>query len=223
LWQYWQEAKMNSSITNPKSRGAGTTFALDLALPEGTNPAILRSVRRGVAQAVLLVLSTGQTAILEQADQLAGLVSGLIEPDLGLVEERIDRMETIRTMFHDGEWLSNEMLNQLQSEPPSNRSMPASDWKRRGRIFSVNFGGKEYFPRYEFDALYQPLPVIRDILKAFGPVADSWKLAAWFHFPNGWIVEPGSKGPTPVAPKDALDRREDLLNALKKRQGSYVA
>jgi hypothetical protein len=214
---------MNSSITDSKSKGAGSTFVLDLALPQGTDPAILPSVRHGIAQAVYLVLSTGQTAILDQADQLAGLVSGLIEPDLGLVEERLDRLQTIRTMFREEEWLTNEMLNQLQPEPPSNRSLPASDWKRRGRIFSVNFGGKEYFPRYEFDAVYQPLPVIRDILKAFGPVADSWKLAAWFHFPNGWIVEPGPEGPTPVAPKDALDRLDDLLNALKKRQGSYVA
>jgi hypothetical protein len=214
---------MNSSITDSKSKGAGNTFVLDLALPQGTDPAILPSVRHGIAQAVYLLLSTGQTAILDQADQLAGLVSGLIEPDLGLVEERLDRLRTIRTMFREEEWLTNEMLNQLQPEPPSNRSLPASDWKRRGRIFSVNFGGKEYFPRYEFDAVYQPLPVIRDILKAFGPVADSWKLAAWFHFPNGWIVEPGPEGPIPVAPKDALDRLDDLLNALKKRQGSYVA
>jgi hypothetical protein len=214
---------MNSSITDSKSKGAENRFVLDLALPRGTDPAILPSVRHGIAQAVYLVLSTGQTAILDQADQLAGLVSGLIEPDLGLVEERLDRLQTIRTMFREEEWLTNEMLNQLQPEPPSNRSLPASDWKRRGRIFSVNFGGKEYFPRYEFDAVYQPLPVIRDILKAFGPVADSWKLAAWFHFPNGWIVEPGPEGPTPVAPKDALDRLDDLLNALKKRQGSYVA
>lgn len=214
---------MDSSVTDSKSKGAGNTLLLDLALPQGTDPAILPSVRHGIAQAVHLVLSTGQTAILDQADQLAGLVSGLIEPDLGLVEERLDRLQTIRTMFREEEWLTNEMLNQLQSESPSNRSLPASDWKRRGRIFSVNFGGKEYFPSYEFDAVYQPLPVIRDILKAFGPVADPWKLAAWFHFPNGWIVEPGPEGPTPVAPKDALDRLNDLLNALKKRQGSYVA
>lgn len=214
---------MNSSISDPKSKGAGDTLVLDLILPKGTDPAILQSVRHGIAQAVHLILSTGQTAILEQADQLAGLVSGLIEPDLSLVEERLDRLQSIRTMFHKGEWLTNEILNQLQPDPPSNRSLPASDWKRRGRIFSVSHAGKEYFPRYEFDSLYQPLPVIRDILKAFGPVADSWKLAAWFHFPNGWIAEPGPEGPTPVAPKDALDRREDLLNALMKRQGSYVA
>jgi len=214
---------MKSPVIDQQSKGAGDTFVVELPLPKGTDPAILPSVRQGIAQAVHIVLSTGQTAILEQADQLAGLVSGLIAPDLGLVGERFDRLQAIRTMFHEGEWLTNEILNQLQPEPPSNRSLPASDWKRRGRIFSVNFGGKEYFPRYQFDALYQPLPVIRDILKAFGSVADSWKLAAWFHFPNGWIAESGPDGPTPVAPRDALDRREDLLNALKKREGSYVA
>src|ERR1700679_3526141 len=134
---------MSSSITDSKSKGAGSTFVLDLALPQGTDPAILPSVRYGIAQAVYLVLSTGQTAILDQADQLAGLVSGLIEPDLGLVEERLDRLQTIRTMFREEEWLTNEMLNQLQSEPPPNRSPPASDWKRRGPSLTATFGGAE--------------------------------------------------------------------------------
>jgi hypothetical protein len=115
------------------------------------------------------------------------------------------------------------MLNRLQPEPPANKSHPASDWKRRGRIFSVSFGGKEYFARYQFDALYQPLPIIRDILKAFGSVADSWKIAAWFHFPNGWIAETGPRGTRPIAPKDALDRPHDLLSALQRSQGSYQA
>jgi hypothetical protein len=91
--------------------------------------------------------------------------------------DAVNRSRTIRTIFNQGEWLSSQMLDQ------------ASDWKRQGWIFSVTFDGKEYFPRYEFDDLHQPLPVIRDILKAFGP-ADPWKIAAWFHFPNGWIVEP---------------------------------
>ena len=121
---------------------------------------------------------------------------------LAVVDPRIEMSQ--------GEWLSAETVSQ------------ANYWKRDGRIFSVSHEGKEYFPRYEFDALYQPLPVIQDILQVFGPV-DPWKIAAWFHFPNGWIVEPGPEGPKPVAPKDALDRREDLLNAVKKRHGSYTA
>jgi hypothetical protein len=58
---------------------------------------------------------------------------------------------------------------------------------------------------------------------AFGPVADSWKIAAWFHFPNGWIAETGPHGPRPIAPKDALDRHRDVLSALERPQGSYEA
>jgi hypothetical protein len=116
-----------------------------------------------------------------------------------------------------------EQLNALQTEPPANKSHPASDWKRRGRIISVNYGGKEYFGRYQFDALYQPLPIIRDVIKAFGEVADAWVLPAWLHFPNGWIARPGSAGTQAVAPKDALDLRDSVLNAAAQRQASYVA
>lgn len=206
-----------------QKKAAGQALMLDVPVPEGTDPALLPSLRSGLARAVGLMVNSGEVAILERADQLATLLTGVTEPDLGLVEERVQRMQTIKEIFDKEEWLSAEMLNRLQPEPPSNRSLPASDWKRRGRIFSVPFGGKEYFPRYEFDAAYQPLPVIRDVLAAFGTVADSWKIAAWFHYPNGWIADSGVKGVQAVAPKDALDRRDDLMRALEKRKGSYVA
>ena len=207
------------------AKASTQALVLDVAIPEGTDPALLPSLRRGIEQAVRLMLSSGEVAVIQQADQLAGLLTGLIKPEVGLVEERLHRLQTIREIFNEEEWLTAEMLNRLQPEPPSNKSLPASDWKRRGRIFSVSFGGKEYFPRYEFDAAYQPLPVIREFLAAFGTVADTWKIASWFHYPNGWIAEPGpeGKGVEPVAPKDALDRRDDLMKALAKRKGSYVA
>lgn len=200
-------------------------LVLDVALPEGTDPALLPSLRRGIEQAVKLMVSSGKVAVMQQADELAGLLTGLIQPEVGLVEERLHRLQTIREIFEEEEWLTAEMLNRLQPESPSNKSLPASDWKRRGRVFSVSFAGKEYFPRYEFDAAYQPLPVIRELLTAFGPVADTWKIASWFQYPNGWIAGPGPKGKgvTPVAPKDALDRRDDLMKALAKREGSYIA
>jgi hypothetical protein len=51
-------------------------------------------------------------------------------------------------------------------------------------------------------------------------VADPWLLAAWFHYPNAWIV--GADG-VPGAPKDALDRRDDLIRAARRRSNSYVA
>jgi hypothetical protein len=221
--RFSRKPSMSSSITDQPTGFAIDTIVLGVNIPKDTDPAILPSLRQGIERAVSLVMCSGRMAIFEQADQLAALVSGLIEPDLGLIEERLRRLETIRKMFREGEWLTSEMLNRLQPEPPANKSHPASDWKRRGRIFSVSFGGKEYFARYQFDVLYQPLPIIRDILKAFGPVADSWKIAAWFHFPNGWIAKTGPHGPHPIAPKDALDRQRDVLSALERSQESYEA
>ena len=52
---------------------------------------------------------------------------------------------------------------------------------------------------------------------------ESQKLAAWFLAPNGWIAKPGPDGLTPIAPIDALDRLEDVINALKKREETNLA
>lgn len=173
-------------------------------------------------KAMIVLVDTGQTPVLERADRLAQLATGMLEPNIELVEDRVHRMQTVPQVFADGNWMTAEQINALQHDPPANKAHPASDWKRRARVFSVNYGGREYFARYQFDALYQPLPIIKDILKAFGEVADSWVLAAWFHFPSGWIAKPGSAGNETLAPKDALDQRAEVLNAASQRQASYV-
>ena len=67
--------------------------------------------------------------------------------------------------------------------------------------------GQAYFAAYQFDTVCQPQPVIHDILAALGPVTDTWKIAAWFHFPNGWIIDERAHA---VAPKNALDRSQEV-------------
>jgi len=196
---------------------------LPVSLPKGTDPAAVSSMVDALEKAMVVLVGAGQASVIERADRLAELATGMLEPSIELVEDRVRRMKTVQQVFADGDWITAEQINALQPEPPANKSHPASDWKRRARIFSVNYGGKEYFARYQFDALYQPLPIIKDILKAFGAVADPWVLAAWFHFPNGWIAKPGRAGSEPVAPKDALDQRDVVLNAAAQRQASYVA
>jgi hypothetical protein len=60
-------------------------------------------------------------------------------------------------------------------------------------------------------------------LKRLGSVEDAWAVAVWFHFPNGWINRRDRIEIGPIAPKDALDLREAVLEAAAKRQGTYVA
>ncbi|MCD6680857.1 MAG: hypothetical protein LT102_09425 [Burkholderiaceae bacterium] len=196
---------------------------LSITLPSGIDPGAVPSVSAAMEKALTLMTNVGDV-VVGRADRLAELATGLAEPSMDLVEERTRRMRTIRQVFEEGDWLTAEQINALQASPPSNKAHPASDWKRRGRIFSVNYGGREYFPRYEFDALYQPLPVIKEIIAAFGDVADAWQLAAWFHFPSPWLVVRDRRGARNIAPRDALaDRAREVVTAAAKRSSSYIA
>ncbi|KVV46727.1 hypothetical protein WK92_24545 [Burkholderia ubonensis] len=200
-------------------------LVLNLRLPTGTDPATSSSLKRGLEDLVAAVLTKTpfKEVVIKHADDLAAAITGLSAPAAPAIEERIRRQETMRTIFAQGDWLTAEQINARQTMPPANKAQPASDWQRRGHIFSVSIGGKEYFAAYQFDDMCQPLPVIREILAALGPVADSWKIAAWFHFKNGWIPGTGNRDGQPVAPMNALDRREVLIHAAKQMDGTYIA
>lgn len=204
----------------PVTDVGSSALYVPVSMPEDIDPATVSSFVQAVEKALVVLAHARQGEVIVRADQLAEIATGLLEPSSELLADRVHRMRTLRQVFTEGDWLNAEQLNKLQEKPPKSKSQPASDWKRRGRIFAVNRGGLEYYPRYQFDAMYEPLPIIRDVLQAFGKVADPWVLAAWFHYPNGWLV--GADG-APLAPKDALSRGEALVRAAAKRLGSYVA
>lgn len=210
------------SVAQDKS--TDRSISLQVPVPENVDPAVEATLKE-TAEKVLAILarSGSQEAIIASADRLAQAMIGTFQPDTYLVEERIDRLRSIRKMLHEGEWLTAAEINAAQENPPAQKSLPASDWKRRGRIFSVNHDGIEYYPRYAFDAAYRPLPIIGDLLKEFAAESDTWKIAAWFHFPNGYLTADTPGGRQVIAPKDALDQRDKLLAAVRSRKGTYVA
>lgn len=175
-------------------------------------PNEVSSAVQAIDKALAKLMHAREGEVIAHADHVAEIAAGPLE-------DRVHRMRTLRQVFTEGDWLTSEQLNSLQDVAPMRKSQPASDWKRRGCIFSVSRGGREYFARYQFDAMYAPLPVIHEILEAFGDAADPWTLAAWFHYPNAWIAGADS---APMAPKDALDRREDVVQAALKRRTSYI-
>lgn len=215
-------AKAAARDSTPSGNPKRPERVLQVSVPEGIGPEAVHSVAVALEKALALMTHVGDT-VIGQADRLAELATGFAEPSLELVEERTRRMRTIREVFEEGDWLNAEQLNALQAAPPANKAHPASDWKRRGRIFSVNYAGREYFARYQFDALYQPLPIIKEILAGLGEVADAWTIAAWFHYPSPWLVVRDRQGARNVAPRDALDRGSEVVAAARKRSSSYVA
>lgn len=173
-------------MADPPLPGPRGRVLFPVALDGDIDPAVLDCYGEALERAVAVAVRTGQTGLLERADRLAEVIGGIVEPSVALLEERLRRLEAMRAVLEQGDWLTAEQLRKLQPVPPASPSLPASDWKRRGRIYGVSYRGRELYARYQLDEMYQPLAVVKDMLKAFGPVADPWRLAAWFHFPNGW-------------------------------------
>lgn len=185
---------------------------------------IVESLEEGMSKAVdILAKGTGFASIVASADDVARLVINQTVPSSVLIGDRLAIAATVQKVFEEGDWLDAAELNLLQQNPPPKKSLPASDWKRRGRIFSVPYNGTDYYPRYQFDALFQPLPVIKDILDAYGEYADAWSVATWFHFPSGWIAREVGEMVVAVAPKDALNRCAEVINAARNHKGTYFA
>lgn len=195
---------------------------LTVPLPRGVSPALAASLQSGIEQAISALASDLNASVLSRVDDLAKLINALTQPDAGLIEERVLRQKTMQAVFEQGDWLTSEDINRLQASPPRNRSLPANDWKRRSRVFAVSYDGKEYFARYQFDDACRPLPIIKDILQEIGEVADRWETAAWFHYPSGWIADLVD-GTRPIAPKDALNRRDEVLVAARRTRETYEA
>lgn len=130
-------------------------------------------------------------------------------------EDEAQRLRTIREVFEEGEWVDADQLHALDR--------PISDWEQEGRVFAIEHVGRRYYASYQFDASLQPLPVIKHVLAAYGQVADPWQLAAWFHFPSPWLVKRDEQGVRNVAPKDALERSEAVVETAAKRLSSHIA
>ena len=139
-----------------------------------------------------------------------------------LVEELLHVQRTKNIIIGESSWISGEMIDGRASD--DGKQELASSWESRGRIFSVRHGEKEFFPAYQFDVALQPLPVIKEILMELGDVADGWRVAAWFHFPNGWLSYRDQNGAViALSPKDALERVKDVVDAARRSRGTYVA
>ena len=192
----------------PDLAKSGDVVQVDLG--DDRSPELSASVGVAFKRALKIV----NAAVLSDADRLAELVVGFATPSPDLMKERIERRKTINALTTETEWYSAAQLADAGI---------ARDWKRRSRVFAVSISGKDYYPAYQFDDALQPRPVISRVLKAFGPQTDPWKVVAWFHYPNGWLVRGNDPERRPQAPKDFLDDEEAVVQAANKLGNTYVA
>jgi hypothetical protein len=192
---------------------------LVIALPAGINAAAVSELGESVSRALLAVMRQGSEQLIERAAAVAVAAVQIATPSTALIDERIGQRRTIKRIVEETKWYSAEQVRRQLNK----RIAPTADWKRRGKIFGVIVGEREFFAAWQFGEDLKPLPVVAKVLTALGPVADPWKLAAWFHFANPRLAQRRGSKMVNRAPKDCLDDRESVIEAARQRQASYVA
>jgi hypothetical protein len=94
--------------------------------------------QEGLARVVSLLEREGSSRLLDKADQIARPVIEVTPPSDALIRKRTARLKTIACLFAETQWFTARQIHDLQPRPPKNPSAPASDWKRRGKIYAVS-------------------------------------------------------------------------------------
>ena len=108
---------------------------------------------------------------------------------------------------------TNAQLFDLVGHAAKNRNATGSRWKSDGRVFSVPFQGKEYYPAFQFQD-GRPHPTIAAILSALPEGMSPWQIAFWFVSSN-----PSLDG---EVPSRGLADLEALVQAAKKEDEAVV-
>jgi hypothetical protein len=108
---------------------------------------------------------------------------------------------------------TNAQLADLVGHAAKNRSATGSRWKSDGRVFSVPFQGKEYYPAFQFQD-GRPHPAIAAVLSALPDGMSPWQIAFWFVSSNPWLDG--------EVPSRRLTDREALVQAAKGEDEAVV-
>ena len=110
--------------------------------------------------------------------------------------------KSIEAIFSGTQWLTAAELGRAARPKAANPHSVASRWRASKRIYAVERRGQLLFARYQFDAGFDPLPVVARILATLEQ-ASPIEIASWFESPNSYLD--GSR------PRDLLASEPELV------------
>lgn len=175
-----------------------------VVLVDTPNQAV-RDTIRDIVEHVPAIVEARQGKLTDDAIDALVSVYMRTPPDADVERLLYDSNAKARARFF-GEWPSftSKDLADAAGHGSRNKSMTASRWKAKGKVFSVKHGGAEYFPAFQFEE-GQPIETVAKVLAQLGEKKSGWQLAFWFTSPNGWLA-----GKRPV---DALKDSDALVSA----------
>ena len=158
---------------------------------------------------------------ISQDIDVAGLV---IDPRIDALQGLIDRADfkhfdqrmeasmakSIDAIFSGTQWLTAAEVGHAARPGAANPHSIPSRWRAAKKIFGVERRGQLLFARYQFDAVFEPVPAVArvlNILAKSSPVG----IASWFESPNSFLDAGRPKDLLGTDPELVVQAAEDSL------------
>jgi hypothetical protein len=173
------------------ARGGDDRFHLDLNFSlEGLDAYEVQNVQRVLTQHLRsLVAAARQENSEARITQLLRAVATpdpLADVELKIAEATVDLR---REFLERVPMLTSAQLHERAGFPGSNPSQTGLRWRKQGKLFSINHGGRELYPAFQLGPDGRPLPIVTELLAilARDPDRTEWDNALWFAGESGWL------------------------------------
>lgn len=169
----------------PRAARPAHHFSLDLPLPPGREDAAepLRQTLQAIAPFVAAGTLAQQDTVFRNV--VDGIIAGTPIRTLDAARAALEQ-RAIAAIFSGTEWLTAEQIGRLRDPAAKNPHGTANRWRAEGKIFALTRTGVLFHPRYAFDELLDPHPVVAEVLATLAGYS-AYRLAAWFESSNSHL------------------------------------
>lgn len=180
-------SKLRKAMANAVHAKAGSAIDDMMVVLVDTPNRAVRDTIRDIVEHVPAMVEARQGKLTD--DAIDALVSVYMRTPPNADVERLlyDSNAKARARFLE-EWpcFTAKELSAIAGHDSKNKSMTASRWKTKNKVFSVRHAGAEYFPAFQFED-GQPVDTVGKVISILGEKKSGWQLAFWFTSPNGWL------------------------------------
>ena len=174
-------AQSRAAAPNPARQQVLVDIAPTAGREDAAEP--VRQVLQAIAPFVTNATVTQQDAVFR------GVVDSIIAStpirSLDAVRAALEQ-RAISAIFSGAEWLTADQVGRLRDPDARNPHGTANRWRTEGKVFALTKGGVLYYPRYVFDEVFDPRPVVAQVLAVLAGYSP-YRLAAWFESTNSYL------------------------------------
>ena len=177
------------AVTRTERRDDRYDLDLNVSLA-GLDEYEVRSVKRLLTQHLRALVATARHENIEA--RVTQLLRAVAPPDpLADVELKIAEgtVDLRREFLERVPVLTSTQLHEGAGFPGNNPSQTGLRWRKQGKLFSINHGGRELYPAFQLGPDGRPLPIVAELLEILARDADrtEWDNALWFAGESGWL------------------------------------